>query len=462
MTTIAAAATPPGSGAIGVIRLSGPDSLAALSRLFVSASDKFSGFQPWKLHHGSLLDQQGELLDDVLAVYMPGPNTYTGEESAEIHCHGSAVTIRAILDELFKLGVVQAEKGEFSRRAFLNGRMDLSQAEAVAELIAAPTRQAQRFSLKRLDGSLGLQTRKIRDLLDEARKIGALGMDFPDDELQACDMVQFREITASAAAAIEALLKSADSALLLEVGATILLVGSVNAGKSSLLNALAGRDRALVADLPGTTRDFLEISLNLDGLAVKVIDTAGFRHDGEADELERQGMEKVFTLLAEADAVVHVLDSSRIAPEYLADEEKIARKILEKWDGGKYLIARNKIDIADTATGLAPFFDALPACGVSALTGENLPEFNSFLGKALLDGPHESEGCLAPNARQAQALSRALEELKQLEDDLAARVPLDCAMARLDAACGQLDSLLGLAASSEILERIFSSFCIGK
>ena len=312
MPTIAAIATAPGAGGIGIVRLSGPQAREILSRMFRPASVKFTGFRPWVLHRGRVLDHEGVPLDDVLAVFMPGPRTFTGEDVAEIHCHGGPFIVQAVLETALRLGARAAERGEFSRRAFVNGRMDLSQAEAVAELIAAPSREALRYSLNRLDGLLGRKVTALRRQLEGLRVQMSLAVDFPDEEVECLAPEAFAAVVEEVAAAVRGLLTGQRRAQVMQQGAVVVLAGAVNAGKSSLLNALLGRNRALVTDIPGTTRDFLEEGCQLDGLPVRLTDTAGLRETGES--VEEMGVALSRQKVRQADAILLLVDGGRLGP----------------------------------------------------------------------------------------------------------------------------------------------------
>ncbi|MDE7370903.1 MAG: tRNA uridine-5-carboxymethylaminomethyl(34) synthesis GTPase MnmE [Desulfovibrio sp.] len=471
MSTIAAIATPPGAGGIGIVRISGPRAKEVLARVFLSLAPGFENFEPWRLHRGRMLDRHGEELDDVLAVFMPGPRTFTGEDMAEIHCHGGPFLLEEALTSVLSLGARQAERGEFSRRAFENGRLDLSQAEAVAELIAAPSREAARHGLNRLDGQLGRQTASLREELEDLRAHAALGVDFPDDEVPSLEPAAFATAVDAVAASVRRLLAGKRRGRLMQDGAQVVLAGAPNAGKSSLLNALLGRDRALVTAIPGTTRDFLEEPCDFGGLPVRLVDTAGLRNDeGAADTVEALGMALTRERLAAADLVLVVVDGERLgeAGARAADcPDPVTAEILAlAADAGvPALLVWNKCDVCapEGAGAWPPAWAAeLPALRVSAATGAHVEELAALARAQLLDTAPPAEGALAPNARQALALERALEELTALAADIRAGQPHDCCLARLDTAAAALGEVTGLGTAAEVLDRIFAHFCIGK
>lgn len=471
MSTIAAIATPPGAGGIGIVRISGPRAKDVLARVFLPLSPDFENFRPWRLHRGRMLDRHGEELDDVLAVFMPGPRTFTGEDMAEIHCHGGPFLLEEALLSVLSLGARQAERGEFSRRAFENGRLDLSQAEAVAELIGASSREAARFGLSRLDGQLGRQTLALREELDDVRAHASLGVDFPDDEVDAPSPEELARAVDSVARSVGRLLAGKRRARLMQEGALVVLAGAPNAGKSSLLNALLGRERALVTDIPGTTRDFLEEACDLTGLPVRLVDTAGLRGpaQGPADTVEALGMARTRERLSEADLILVVVDGALLGDagaRAQACPEPVTAEILAlaAGTGIPALLVWNKCDLSAPRAAHWPpaWADGLPVCMVSATTGEHLEELASHARSLLLAAAPPGEGTLAPNARQAAALERAQAELMALAADLRAGQPQDCCLARLDTAAQALGEVTGVGTPAEVLDRVFGHFCIGK
>lgn len=450
MPTIAAIATAPGRGGISIIRISGPGSKSLLARVFLPHSRKFENFKPWTMHHGVLLNSEDSPLDDVLAVFMPAPKTYTGEDMAEVHCHGGSLMAQEALESLLRLGARLAEPGEFTRRGFLNGRMDLSQAEAVAELIAAPSAEALSNGLARLEGALGRQVEELREKLDNIRALAKIGVDFPEDEVEGLAPVEFVAGIETVLNAVTGILAGAGRARLMEKGCSIVLAGNVNVGKSSLLNALCGRERALVTDIPGTTRDFIEEHLDLRGLPARLIDTAGLREQ-TSDEVENLGMERSRKLLKDADLAVFVLDVANPCLEQPEDVSVCQRRLL-LW---------NKTDICEPPP--APAWAAgWHAVAVSAKTGANLDVLVDAMRGQLLADACQVEIAAAPNQRQAHALERAKVELELLLNDVQAGAPYDCCLARLDMAAQYLGEIVALAPDDELLDRIFSQFCIGK
>ena len=470
MSTIVAAATAQGPGAIAIIRLSGPRAKSILARCFLPLAERFSNFRPWFMHHGRVLDEDGETLDDALAVFMPGPRTYTGEDMAEIHCHGGTWIVQTLLAQLCRMGARQAEKGEFSRRALLNGRMDLSQAEAVAELVAAPSREAVRYSINRLEGQLSQKILELRDEMDALRVQISLAVDFPDDEVQSFSANDFQRQVGVLMGKVGHLLAGKQRARMMQQGALVVLAGAVNAGKSSLLNALIGRERALVTSIPGTTRDFLEEACDLDGLPVRLVDTAGLRDvtpDGASASVEALGIARSREQLATADAILLVVDGAALGETGATATtcpESTAAEILEQVAGRPIIVVWNKSDLCYPDSFPPAWVGSrIPCIGVSAKTGDNVNELAVALKEALLSSCNSGEEVgLAPNARQALTLEEALDELQALYDDIGEGMPFDVCAVRLDTVATILGEVTGLTTPADVLDKVFGQFCIGK
>ena len=454
--TIAAIATPPGDGGVGIIRISGNQCKAIAHALFRPVSESFEKFTPYHLHYGHILDTTGHELDDVLCAFMPGPNSYTGEDVVEINCHGGRAVLSAVLEEILDQGARLAERGEFTYRAFMNGRMDLSQAEAVAEMIHAPTKAAMHLAQVKLSGLLGTRISDLRIQLEHLRAHLAVAIDFPEDEVECLSPEELIQTSSTVREAINTLLSAVERTRAWREGALVVLAGRVNAGKSSLMNALLGRNRAIVTDQPGTTRDYLEESINLDGLNIRLADTAGIRQTDDA--IEAAGLEKGRELMDQADLVLLLADGT--AP--MADETMTTAQGLAP---DKTLLVLNKSDLNGfDPTHAAPLSDRdLETLCISAKAGTDIDTLCSRIRDRILQGagqPDPDE--LAPNARQAVILGEAANELMALEQDTAAGIPYDLLSVRLETACDTLSGITGEIASNDILNSIFDSFCIGK
>jgi len=475
--TIAAIATAQGPGAVGIIRVSGPQAQALAQGLFRSSRSGFAGLKPHRLHHGALVGAQNRVLDEALVVFMPGPGSFTGEDVVEFQCHGGPAVLRAVLDELLDRGASMAAPGEFSFRAFKNGKLDLAQAEAIAETIAAPTRAALHLAQMKLSGALSRRIGALRERLEALRAQLCLAVDFPDEDVDCLPLDLLRGEALVVAQDMAGLLAGVERARAWREGVLAVLAGRVNAGKSSLMNALVGRNRALVSAQPGTTRDYLEEQLELEGLLVRLVDTAGLREASSAcavepssqpaaalDPVEQAGQELARDFMARAEAVLYVLDASQ--PLHADD-----RAALTGLDPRRTLLVLNKCDLpgGEAADGVSAAGAALGAAAerglacvrVSAKTGAGLDALCAALRQRVA-GAEPDPDALAPNARQAQALRQAQAELLSLADEAQAGLPYDILGLRLDAACRSLSELVGEIAPDEVLEGIFSKFCIGK
>jgi tRNA modification GTPase len=460
-----AIATASGPGAVGIVRVSGPEAQALASALFRPGHAGFSGLKPRRLHHGSLVDAAGRALDEVLATVMPGPGSFTGEDTAEFYCHGGPAVLRAVLEELLARGARLALPGEFTQRAYLNGKLDLTQAEAVAETIAAPTRAALHLAQLKLSGALSHRIAALREALESLRARLCLAVDFPEEDVECLPLPELRQEALSAARDVDRLLAGVERARAWREGVLAVLAGRVNAGKSSLLNALVGRRRALVSATPGTTRDYLEEQLDLSGLLVRLVDTAGLRGGAagaeDIDPVEAQGQDLSREFMGRAEAVLYVLDASQ--PLHPGD-----RTALEGLAPARALVVLNKSDLAasrgpgDEAQGVASAL-GLTCVRVSAKTGEGLEELCARLREGLLGACAEPDPDeVAPNARQAAVLRLARAELQALADDAEAGLPYDILGVRLEASCRLLSEITGEIAPDEVLNSIFSTFCLGK
>lgn len=468
--TIAAIATPPGSGGIAILRLSGPEVLKCLEKLFVPTVDNFS-FIPRHMHYGHILDDAGEVLDEVLAVHMPGPRSATGEDVGEIHCHGGPAIASTLLEAILGQECRLAEAGEFTKRAFLNGRIDLTQAEAVAELIAAPSREGIRLAEAKMSGALGREVETLLKAVDELRVHLVAAMDFSEDiEMMPRDII--RDKCEDILTPLKKLLESYKRARLWREGAGVVLAGQVNAGKSSLLNAFLGRDRALVSPVPGTTRDYIEESVLIKGLALRLIDTAGLRESG--DIVEKEGIRLSHKLSERADLILLVVDSSKGLAS--ADME-----FLEKYqsfvDKGRLLVVMNKSDLPHATQNFETHYVhktlgtlsqnsktdlTYPLVDVSASTGEGMEELSDKMVASLVGSQELASSDIAPNLRQSNLLKKAEGELKELLKELDAGLPEDILSIRLDFVATALQEVTGKSSSDDILGQIFSGFCVGK
>lgn len=453
--TIAARATPPGRGGVGIIRISGPASPDVARQLFVPARKDVSELRPYRLHHGLVRTPAGRVLDEAMAVFMPGPGSYTGEDTVEFFCHGSPAVLAAVLAAVFEAGARPAGPGEFTKRAFLNGRLDLSQAEAVGELIAARADTEIDLAVTRLSGGMARAATELREALDALRAGICLAVDFPEEDVDCLPPEEFAARVEAVLDQVEALLAANRRARPFRQGLRVALFGRVNAGKSSLFNALLGRNRALVADCPGTTRDFLEESIDLDGLAVTLTDMAGLRETSDA--VEQAGKEQGLALTRTADLGLYVVDGSM---PFTPDAE--AKAVIDALTPAKVLVVFTKADLPQAAAADdAPC--SLPSVRISSRTGQGIADLTAAMRKRLLGESGLPEpGTPAPNEREAASLAAAREELTGLLGDIRAGIPYDLAGVRLETACRLLGDITGESTPDEVLASVFDRFCIGK
>ena len=458
MDIIAAIATGHSPTAIGIIRVSGEGCFALCDQVFRAANGRPFPEQPsHKMVFGEMLDAESRVIDRGLAVRFPGPHSYTGEDSAEFHCHGSPVVLRELLDALFAAGARQAKAGEFTQRAFLNGRLDLTQAEAVIDLIDAETAAAARNAAAQLDGGLRRVLEPIQDsLLDITSRFYAV-VDYPDEDIEDVKPEQVAEALSSAEKQLSSLLATCQRGKVLKSGVRTAIVGRPNAGKSSLLNALAGYERAIVTDIPGTTRDTVEESVLCGGVLLRLIDTAGIR-DTE-DVVEQKGVERSRKALESADLVLAVVDGS--VP--LTDEDLEVLRLAA--ENPRWIAVFSKCDLWDTkAHSVGIMGSPAPAASVtlSSVTGEGLGDLENAVAALFPAGDPKEAGSLLTDQRQEEAVRRARDAVRRAKDALENGLTPDAVLTDAEEALDSLGELTGRTAKEEIVSRIFSRFCVGK
>lgn len=457
--TIAAIATGQGEGGIGIVRLSGPAAIAIAEKLWQGIDGKSLLKQAsHRIAYGRVCAASGEEIDEALVSVMRAPKSYTREDVVEINCHGGPVPLRRILAEVLASGARLAEPGEFTRRAFLNGRIDLSQAEAVIDTIRARTDRAARLALIQLAGGLSQEVASISDaLLTQLSHLEA-AVDYSDEDIVVPDRVKTRESIEKTAERIEKLLAWANEGELVRAGIRLAIVGRPNVGKSSLLNALLKRERAIVTAQAGTTRDVIEESLSLKGVPFVLADTAGIR-DGR-NEAETLGVALSRRLLAEADLVAAVVDIS----QGILEED---RTILRAAEGKPLIVAANKADLVGTKKAQKRVRDICDegwtCVSVSAKTGEGIEGLEDALVESVFAGGiPATEDMLVSNARHTDALKRALASVSRAADTIRDGLSEEFASAEIRDGLEALGEIGGISVGEEILDRIFSEFCIGK
>ena len=452
--TVAAISTPAGEGGIGIVRMTGPDAAPILHRLFQPGSEhRPPRLEPRTMHYGHIVDPDAdEMVDEVLVVYMPAPRTYTRQDVVEINGHGGIVALRRILGLCLRQGARLAEAGEFTARAFLNGRLDLAQAEAVLDVVQAKTEVSLQAAVGQLAGHLSGQVRSVR-----ARLVGALAyleatIDFEDDEIPEQDIGPDLD---QATVALSRLLADADRGIIYRQGIRTAIVGRPNVGKSSLLNRLLRTSRAIVTEFPGTTRDTLEETLNLQGVPVVLVDTAGIA-DKTEDPIERLGIERSRDALAQADLALLVDDASQPLTEA---DRAIAALVREK----AAIVVLNKIDLLDAAPSDEHILLDAVSVPVSALTGQGLERLEEAIVEAVFSGQVESaQAPVVTSPRHKEALNRALDHVLAAHSAHQADQLPDLVAIDLAAAISALGEITGQTASEDLVETIFAKFCIGK
>ena len=457
--TIAAISTPLGAGGIGIVRLSGPQARQILGKIFRrrGADGSFSSHQ---FYLGEVLRPQdpagGGVIDEVLAVFMEKPRTYTREDVVEIQAHSGILILQEILNAVLQSGARLAEPGEFTQRAFLNGRIDLTQAEAVIDLIQSKTRKSLELANLQRQGRLGTEVRQIRDGLMDLLAGMEAGIDFPEDEVFELSGENIKLRLQGALDRLNSLLRTYEQGKVFREGVSAVIVGRPNVGKSSLLNALLREERAIVTPIPGTTRDIIEEGLNVRGILLRLMDTAGLRQT--KDEVEVEGVRRTRDRLAQADLVIWVVDGSE---SFTPDDRDILTEVRDK----RAVVAINKNDLPQRVDlqDLAGELPGVPLIPVSALHHLRIDALEDAIRDRVLNGtPESSSEILLSNLRHKQALERAREGLERVLEANRRNLSPEFLSMDLGAALQSLGEIVGETTSEDLLERIFSQFCIGK
>ncbi len=486
--TICAPATVPGTGAISVIRVSGPAALTVADKVVRCRRGHIADAEGYTLKFGTVVDFRecseglcdggeglragsgiedgsGKVVDEVLVSVFRAPNSYTGENAVEISCHASSYIVSTIMDLLYAAGCRAAEPGEFTQRAFLNGKMDLAQAEAVADVIASQNSAAHRIAFSQMKGGFSSELRNMRSELLEIVSLMELELDFSEEEVEFADRGRLDSLLAAVISHAGRLIDSFRLGNAIKNGVPVAIAGATNTGKSTLLNALLGEDRAIVSDVHGTTRDTIEEVLNIDGVLFRFIDTAGIRETSEV--VERIGIERTYRKISEASVVLGMIDLTRDFEESCT----MVREILEKVDleGQKLVFLLNKTDISEANKNvrlvnyIVSLIDNVNIIEISAKTGSGISSLRSALSESqknlLNDG---SSVTLVTNQRHVQALSDARESLVRVRSGLSSGLPTDLAAQDIREAIYHIGSIVGEISSDEVLGNIFRNFCIGK
>ena len=467
--TIVAPATIPGTGAISIIRVSGPDALALSDKVVHLRNGSIASSKGYTIHYGDVTLEDGSRLDDVLVSVFRNPHSYTGEDSVEISCHASRYIVEQLLSLLCRAGARMAGPGEFTQRAFVNGKMDLAQAEAVADVIAAQSAAAHKVAYSQMRGHFSKELEQMSDELVDMTSLLELELDFSEEEVEFADRSKLNSLLEGLLAHVSRLIDSFRLGNAIKNGVPVAIVGAANSGKSTLLNALLGEDRAIVSDIAGTTRDSIEETLNIDGILFRFIDTAGIRETGET--IEKIGIDRAFKKLSEADIVLAVVDGSADAVEIEANLKEILGRV--DFASQTLIILVNKADKAandgfnknvTVINNLVSSIDyKVDILQIAAKTGEGLDSLRKMLADKEKSQIESADSTLITNVRHLEALREARTSLLRVRESLEAGIPSDLVAQDLREAIATLNSILGRHIdSTTILNHIFKNHCIGK
>ena len=454
--TIAAIATAPGEGGIGIIRISGEKSLQVAQSIFKSKSGKMiKDYNARTLIYGTVVDKE-KVIDEVLVAYMKGPNSYTAEDVIEINCHGGFISVKKILDLILSKGVRLAEAGEFTKRAFLNGRIDLSQAEAIIDVIKSKTDMAHEVAQSQLEGSLAKKIKDLRMNVTEVLAHLEVSIDFAEEDVEEITYQTLEEKALELRNEIKKLYDTAESGKILRDGLKTVIVGKPNVGKSSLLNSILGENRAIVTDIAGTTRDVIEEFVNIKGIPLKIVDTAGIRET--EDVVEKIGVEKSRESFSTADLVIMVLDASR----KLSEEDM---EILESLKNKKTIVLLNKMDLEPQIEleKIEEFVNSEDIIKISALKHQGIEELQDKIEAMVYHGSvKNSSNLMITNSRHKDALFKAYESINDAISAIEQRMPYDFIEVDFKNIWDYLGYINGDTVREDLLDTIFANFCIGK
>ena len=490
--TIYAPATVPGTGAISVIRISGPEALTIADKVIRCRKGKIAEAGGYTIKFGTICAADGHIIDEVLASIFRAPHSYTGEDSVEISCHASSYIVSEIMGLLHDAGARAAEPGEFTQRSYLNGKMDLAQAEAVADVIASQNAAAHRVAFKQMKGGFSSELRDMRSELLELVSLMELELDFSEEEVEFADRSRLDSLLVAVTDHISRLIDSFRLGNAIKNGVPVAIAGATNTGKSTLLNALLGEDRAIVSDVHGTTRDTIEETLNIDGILFRFIDTAGLRETSEV--VEQIGIKRTFKKISEASIVLGMIDLTRDSDSTCETVSEIISKV--DFDSQKLVILLNKTDISEDNKNVNILnnivsvinYKGLPThitkdgeiCGhegnseedrskniiillpISAKTGTGISTLRELLASTQRDILSDSDTTLVTNQRHVQALTDARTSLLRVREGLASGLPTDLAAQDIREAIYHIGSIVGEISTDEVLGNIFANFCIGK
>lgn len=454
--TIAAIATPVGEGGISIIRVSGNDALKIVNSIFIPKNgNDILNMKQYTIKYGNIINREkDEVIDEVLISFMKGPKSFTAEDTVEINCHGGIFSTNSVLEEVIKAGARFAEPGEFTKRAFLNGRIDLSQAEAVIDLITSKTEASRKAAIFQSEGKLSKEILKLRNKLLEMIAHIEATVDYPEDDLEEVTSENTISDLDNLLIEINKLISSSDEGKIIRDGLKTVIIGKPNVGKSSLLNALLEEKRAIVTDVAGTTRDIIEEYINVSGIPIKLIDTAGIRNT--EDVVEKIGVEKSKEKIEEADLIILMLDASN-----LIDEEDL--KIINYIKDKKYVVLLNKIDL-DKKIEFSSFegIDKSNIIEISAMSGQNIDELKNKIKTKFFSGEINRNEVIITNIRHKEALVRARDNCISAIEALKNTSAIDLASIDLRNAWHNLGEITGETIQEDLIDKIFKDFCLGK
>lgn len=457
--TIIALATPQGVGAIGVIRISGPDCIALVERFFLSKNLKLKKLSDKSSHtlHFGVIAHLNVVIDEVVVSLYKAPHSYTGEESVEISCHGSPFILQQVLALFLKNGCRMAEPGEFTMRAFLNGKLDLSQAEAVADLIASNSAVSHQVAMQQMRGGFSSKIKILREHLVNFASLIELELDFSEEDVEFADRSDLKKLIFQISNIILKLLESFEVGNVIKNGIPVAIVGKPNAGKSTLLNLLLDDDKAIVSEIAGTTRDVIEDEMVIDGVLFRFIDTAGIRTT--TDIIEQMGVNKAFEAIKKSSIVVYLFDSHELSSGDLKLEVDFIKQHI---NGSKLVLVANKIDVEGEEALRKEYSSFTDLIYISAKEGKNINELKNKL-LSLFDAKAVSAtDTIVTSARHAESLRKAFDALTKVTEGLNSKVPSDLLALDIRYALDELGSITGQVTNDDLLGNIFSKFCIGK
>lgn len=449
--TIIAIATPPGIGAIGVLRISGNKAIDIINSIFIN---KDLNEQSSHTLHVGILQHNNELIDEVVISLFKNPKSYTGEDVVEISCHGSAFIQQKIIDVCIEKGARLAKAGEFTQRAFLNGKLDLAQAEAVADLIASNTEASKRTALQNMRGGFSNVLKQLREELLRFSALIELELDFSQEDVEFADRTQLKNLVIEAEKATKDLLQSFRLGNVIRNGVQVAIIGKPNAGKSTLLNTLLNENRAIVSEIAGTTRDTIEEIINIEGILFRLIDTAGLRNS--TDEIESIGVEKSLAKMRNADIVIYLFDCIHESKEQVLAEEK---KLLSA--NKNFILVGNKLDLVN-ADNIIQKFDTVEALFISAKENTHINLLKKTMVERIVAGNIQTENIIVTNARHFEALQKIENALIDIKNGLEKKIPADLIALDIRSCLHYTGEITGQITNEDQLDYIFSKFCIGK